>query len=72
MPETKHVDAKPGDVLLLTGTMKGAFVLRSDSARRDWQVGGPYFPGRAVYALAYDDLKGRHRLWGAVNSSYWV
>ena len=71
MPETKHVDTKPGDVLLLTGTMKGAFILRSDSARRDWQVGGPYFPGRAVYALAYDDRNGRHRLWAAVNSSYW-
>jgi photosystem II stability/assembly factor-like uncharacterized protein len=51
--------------------MKGAFVLRSDKTRQNWDVGGPYFPGRAIYALAYDDRNGRHRLWAAVNSSYW-
>ncbi len=43
MPETTHVDAKPGDVLLLVGTMKGAFVLGSDKNRKEWTVGGPYF-----------------------------
>jgi len=51
--------------------MKGAFVLRSDRQRKEWEVGGPYFPGRAIYALAYDDRNGRQRLWAAVNSSYW-
>ncbi len=71
MPEPKHVKANSGDLLLLTGTMKGAFVLRSDKGRQDWEVGGPYFPGRAIYALTYDDRNGRHRLWAAVNSSYW-
>jgi len=71
VPEPKHVKANSGDLLLLTGTMKGAFVLRSNKERQDWEVGGPYFPGRAIYALAYDDRKGRHRLWAAVNSSYW-
>jgi hypothetical protein len=71
MPKTNHVNANSGDVLLLAGTMKGAFVLRSDKQRRQWDVGGPYFPGRAIYALAYDDRNGRQRLWAAVNSSYW-
>jgi hypothetical protein len=71
MPTTNHVNANPGDVLLLAGTMKGAFVLRSDTARQDWEVGGPYFPGRAIYAMAYDDRNGRHRLWAAVNSAHW-
>ncbi len=71
MPATNHVNARPGDPLLLVGTMKGAFVLCSDKARKDWEVGGPYFPGRAVYAMAYDDRDGRNRLWAAVNSSYW-
>ena len=51
--------------------MKGAFVLRSDQSRSNWEVGGPYFPGRAIYAMAYDDRNGRNRLWAAVNSSYW-
>ena len=71
MPEPKHVEANPGDVLLLAGTMKGAFLLRSDKTRQDWDVGGPYFPGRAIYAMTYDDRNGRNRLWAAVNSSYW-
>src|SRR6266478_537096 len=71
MPETTHVDAKPGDVLLLVGTMKGAFVLGSDKNRKEWTVGGPYFPGRAIYALAHDQRQGRNRLWAAVNSSFW-
>jgi hypothetical protein len=71
MPKPKHVSANSGDVLLLAGTMKGAFVLRSDKQRQEWEVGGPYFPGRAIYALAFDDRNGRQRLWAAVNSSYW-
>ncbi len=29
MPEISHVDAKTGDVLLLVGAMKGAFLLSS-------------------------------------------
>src|SRR6476659_1848013 len=70
MPQPNHVKAQSGDTLLLAGTMKGAFVLRSKN-RQDWEVGGPYFPGRAIYALAYDDRNGRTRLWAAVNSSYW-
>jgi hypothetical protein len=71
MPEISHVDAKPGDLVLLVGTMKGAFVLGSSKGRTDWTVGGPYFPGRAIYALAHDQREGRNRLWAAVNSSYW-
>lgn len=71
MPIATNVNANPGDVMILAGTMKGAFVLRSDQSRQDWEVGGPYFPGRAIYALTYDDRNGRQRLWAAVNSSYW-
>ncbi|MCM3905319.1 MAG: hypothetical protein ND866_26785 [Pyrinomonadaceae bacterium] len=71
MPEANHVSPKAGDPLLLVGTMKGAFVLRSDASRKNWEVGGPYFPGRAIYAMTYDSRDGRNRLWAAVNSSYW-
>lgn len=71
MPETNHVTPKPGDQLLLVGTMKGAFVLKSDRARTNWEVGGPYFPGRAIYAMNYDGRDGRNKLWAAVNSSFW-
>jgi photosystem II stability/assembly factor-like uncharacterized protein len=71
MPATNHVTAKSGDQLLLVGTMKGAFVLKADAARKNWEVGGPYFPGRAIYAMNYDSRDNRNRLWAAVNSSYW-
>ncbi len=71
MPQTANVNVKAGDTLVLVGTIKGAFLFRSDGARRNWEVGGPYFPGRQVYALAYDGRKGRKRLWAAANSSYW-
>src|ERR1700682_3711364 len=71
MPATNHVNVTSGDVLTLVGTMKGAFVLRSDATRANWEVGGPYFPGFAIYALAYDNRNGRNRLWAAVNQMHW-
>jgi protein kinase-like protein len=66
----RHLRVKNGDVLLMVGTVKGAFLLRSTLERRRWEVAGPYFHGQAIYALAYDGRDGRHRLW-ASTSSYW-
>lgn len=71
MPLTTHVSPKRGDLLLLVGTMKGAFILRSDPARTKWEAGGPYFPGNAVYAMAYDSRDGRQRIWAGPNSMHW-
>jgi serine/threonine protein kinase len=66
----RHIQVKNGDSLLLVGTTKGAFLLRSNSRRTHWEVGGPYFHGYPVYAMAYDDRAGQHRLW-ASTQSYW-
>jgi tRNA A-37 threonylcarbamoyl transferase component Bud32 len=66
----RHVNVKDGDVLLLVGTMKGAFLLRSNRNRAKWDVIGPAFHGQAVYTLAYDHRENRRRLW-ASTSSYW-
>lgn len=71
MPVIRHVKPKDGDVVLLVGTMKGAFVLRSSVARSRWELGGPYSPGAPVYALAYDPRHGRHRIWSSVQSWQW-
>ena len=71
MPATRHVKPKKGDVMLLVGTMKGAFILRSNKKRGKWEVGGPYFPGSAVYAMAYDNRGGRHRIWAGPQSMHW-
>jgi photosystem II stability/assembly factor-like uncharacterized protein len=51
--------------------MKGAFVLTADRARKKWKVGGPYSIGAPVYAMAYDNREGRHRLWWASQSFRW-
>ena len=71
MPITNQINVSPGDNLLLVGTIKGAFLFRSDGAREKWVKAGPYFPGRSIYALAHDGRNGRKRLWAAVNSPFW-
>jgi hypothetical protein len=70
MPQVKQVKAREGDVLVLVGTMKGAFVLRAPKERKKWSLAGPHFPGEAVYALAYDG-RGRRRLWASSMSMHW-
>jgi photosystem II stability/assembly factor-like uncharacterized protein len=71
MVDTRHVSVKDGDVLVLVGTMKGAFLLRSNASRNRWETGGPYFPGHSVYSVAYDGRAGRRRLWASTGSMHW-
>lgn len=76
MPAKKLASPAPltvrnGDALLLVGTMKGLFLLRSDGKRRRWAMTGPFFPGSSVYAAALDTRGGRHRLWAAPSSMHW-
>ncbi|HEY6242702.1 MAG TPA: protein kinase [Pyrinomonadaceae bacterium] len=59
----QHVNVKKGEFLLLVGTTKGAFLLQSNAQRARWKVGGPYFHGQAVYAIAYDGRAGKRRVW---------
>ena len=66
----RHAQVRKGDFLLLVGTTKGAFILRSNAQRSRWEVGGPYFHGQSVYAMAYDNRGGQHRIW-ASTASYW-
>ena len=67
----EHLKVKNGDVLLLVGTNKGAFFLRSSRDRLRWDVAGPYFHGQGIYAMAYDGRNGRHRLWVSANNVMW-
>ena len=41
-------------VAVLVGTRKGAFILRSDAARRRWMLAGPHFLGSIVHHLVLD------------------
>jgi photosystem II stability/assembly factor-like uncharacterized protein len=71
MPATNQVQVNANDNLLMVGTVKGAFLFRSDANRTKWDEAGPYFPGRSIYAMAFDGRNGRQKLWAAVNSPFW-
>jgi photosystem II stability/assembly factor-like uncharacterized protein len=71
MPSVHNVSVKKGDVVLLVGTMKGIFMLRSSGARKRWEVGGPYSVGSPVYAAAFDQRQGRQRIWWGQQSARW-
>ncbi|MGC1831271.1 MAG: hypothetical protein WA663_12775 [Candidatus Acidiferrales bacterium] len=45
---------KKGSVLLLVGTSKGGFILRSDARRKKWAVEGPLFAGLMVHHFTLD------------------
>lgn len=66
----QHIRVRKNDFVLLVGTSKGAFILRSNHQRRRWDVGGPYFHGQSIYALAYDGRGDQRRIW-ASTSSFW-
>ncbi len=55
----------------MIGTMKGIFLLSSNSSRQQWKVSGPHFTGQVVYALAYDGREGRQRIWAAPQSWFY-
>jgi len=71
MVEARHLTVKNGDVLVLVGTTKGAFLLRSNGARARWDQAGPYFPGQQIYAMALDQRGGRTRLLAGGASDHW-
>ena len=71
MVKTASRSAKAPEALLLVGTMKGAFIFRSDKSRRKWKMDGPHFRGEAVYALLHDTRAGRARTYAATNSMHW-
>ncbi len=62
--------ARSGDVLVMVGTTKGAFLLHANRERRRWHVDGPHFPGEEVYALALDQRAGRRTLWAAPGNPF--
>ena len=67
---TQGIDATKGDVILLVGTKKGAFILISDDSRKDWEVSNPYYPGGDFFHMVYDPRNGG-ALYSAVNHMIW-
>ena len=56
-------------IRLLAGTRKGAFVLTSDGARKEWQVSGPHFAGWEIYHLKGSPAD-PNRLYASQSSSW--
>ena len=56
MPRAKSPRRK---LVLLIGTVKGAFFYHTDESRRNWKLTGPHLPGWEVYSLCGDSRNGR-------------
>jgi photosystem II stability/assembly factor-like uncharacterized protein len=56
-------------VRVLVGTKKGAFVLTSDGARKNWDVSGPFFAGWEIYHLKGSPAD-PDRIYAAQNTSW--
>jgi len=56
-------------VILLVGTRKGAFVVSSDRARRDWTIRGPLCEGYPIHDMTLDPDTGR--AWAAGGSPWY-
>ena len=56
---------RAGETLLMVATRKGAWLYRSDPARRDWRVDGPHFLGHIIHHLVLDPRDGRTLLAAA-------
>jgi photosystem II stability/assembly factor-like uncharacterized protein len=48
-----------GKLVVLIGTVKGAFFYHSDADRKEWKLTGPHLPGWEVYSLCGDSRNGR-------------
>lgn len=53
----KKIDSKK--VLVLVGTRKGSFLLKSDKTRRKWVISGPHFLGAIVHHMVLDPRDGK-------------
>lgn len=65
------ITPRHGDVVLMIGTTKGAFLLHSDASRTRWQLDGPHFAGEEVYAMALDQRAGGRVLWAAPGNAFY-
>lgn len=60
-----------GETLVLVGTAKGLFALRSTDGRRHFEVDGPMLAGEEVYATCIDGRGPSPRLLAGSVSMHW-
>ncbi|HLX37672.1 MAG TPA: hypothetical protein VKR29_07720, partial [Candidatus Binataceae bacterium] len=71
MANAKNISPQSGDIILMVGTVKGAFLFHSDSARHDFQIAGPFFKGMEVFSVAYLPDKKTPRMLVGNKSQHW-
>ncbi len=59
------------DAIVLVGTTKGLFTLRSDDRRQQFELSGPTFAGEEVYSTCIDSRSGATRLFTGSVSNHW-
>ena len=59
------------DTLVLLGTTKGLFLLRSGDGNPPFELSGPLFPGEEVYSTCIDTRSGSPRLFIGSFSNHW-
>ena len=59
------------DTLVLLGTTKGLFLLRSGDGNPPFELSGPLFPGEEVYSTCIDTRSGSPRLFTGSFSNHW-
>ena len=66
MPTPRHLrEVRDGELLLLVGTSKGAFLIRPSTR----EVAGPYLAGEEISTMTLDARGGRRRLWAAAGAT---
>ena len=57
-PAMTQASTRPATTMVLAGTTKGLFILRSDDGREHFDVSEPVFPGEEVYSTCIDTRGG--------------
>ena len=71
MESIRAISPKSGDVILMVGTVKGAFVFHSNQRRGDFRIEGPYFKGQEVFSVAYLPDRNAPRMLAGCKSQHW-
>jgi hypothetical protein len=70
MSTPSKLSPNSGDVLLMVGTAKGAFLFSGERERGNFKMSGPHFPGQSVWSAAFI-ANGVQRILVGNKSEHW-
>jgi hypothetical protein len=71
MEGVSAVSPQSGDLILMIGTVKGAFFCQTNRTRKEFRIAGPYFKGQEVFSAAYLPDKKSPRILVGAKSQHW-